>query len=233
MSTSAPALATLSDTTSHGTTLRDTRTEEVKASVGPRVAAHLPFASSVHLLLAGRLRAPASGRPLGRIVEGFEATLEGGPIAIRAWPVSPRPRRQLHARCREPGSALRLRLARAEARPRRLARRQGRTLFGTDETAGDRSNWSVSSRSLCGNRAPPRRGEPGARSFCWRGDRRACLGPWSVLLPLGTTAWFKASRRGLPGGRPRLGVRARRRSRWRPPTGLSGRGGWGTSRSWR
>ena len=78
------------DTTSHGTTLRDTRTEEVKASVGPRVAAHLPFASSVHLLLAGRLRAPASGRPLGRIVEGFEATLEGGPIAIRAWPVSPR-----------------------------------------------------------------------------------------------------------------------------------------------
>ena len=45
MSTSAPALATPFDTTSHGTTLGDTRTE-VKASVGPRVAAHLPFAKS-------------------------------------------------------------------------------------------------------------------------------------------------------------------------------------------
>ena len=41
-----PRWRPLSDTTSHCTTLRDTRTEEVKASVGPRVAAHLPFAKS-------------------------------------------------------------------------------------------------------------------------------------------------------------------------------------------
>jgi hypothetical protein len=47
------------------------------------------FASSVHLLLAGRPRAPANGRPLEHVAEGSKQPPMGRPIAIYAWLHSP------------------------------------------------------------------------------------------------------------------------------------------------
>ena len=50
----------------------------------------LLLASSVHLLLAGRLWPRAKGRLLERVAKGSKQRPKGRPIAIHAWPLAPR-----------------------------------------------------------------------------------------------------------------------------------------------
>jgi hypothetical protein len=54
----------------------------------PNNPSALNLTSSVHLVLAGRLRAQANGRPAAHIRGGLEATPRGRPIAIGAWPLA-------------------------------------------------------------------------------------------------------------------------------------------------
>ena len=64
---------------------------ETGGLTAPR-AKDLLFASSVHLLLAGRVRSPANGCPLARVAEGSKLPPMGRPTAIHAWPLAPRSR---------------------------------------------------------------------------------------------------------------------------------------------